>query len=57
MYLYLSINYKNSFENIRTDVKIGGFPILIAYWLEFKENQENPDEITMVGQSENGNII
>ena len=53
MYLYnLSINYKNSFENIRTDVKMGVFPILIAYWLGFKENQGNPDEIGMVGQSE-----
>ena len=37
--------------------KSGGFPILIAYWLGFKENQENPDEIRMVGLSENGNII
>ena len=44
--------YKNSFENIRIDVKIGVFPILIEYWLGFKENQENPDEIGMVEQSE-----
>ena len=53
MYLYLSINYKNSFENIRTDVKIGDFPILIAYWSgfgTFKKNRENPNEIGMVEQ-------
>ena len=43
---------KNSFKNIRTDVKI--FPSTIAYWsglVIFKEKQENPDETGMVGQS------
>ena len=43
---------KNSFKNIRTDVKI--FPSPIAYWsglVIFKEKQENPDETGMVGQS------
>ena len=46
---------KNSFENIRTDVKIGIFPIPITYWSGFrifKQNRGNPDEIGMVGQSE-----
>ena len=39
-----------------TRVKIGIFPILIAYWSGFeifKQNRDNPDEIGMVGQSEN----
>ena len=45
---------KNSFENIRKDVKIRIFPILITYlagFRIFKQNQENPDKIGMVGQS------
>ena len=39
---------------IKTDVKIGIFPILIAYWSGFgifKQNRENPNEIRIVGQS------
>ena len=46
--------HKNSFENNRTDVKIGIFPVPIAYWSGFgifKQNRKNPDEIGMVGQS------
>ena len=46
--------HKNSFEKIKTDVKIGILPILIACWSEFrifKQNRENPGEIGMVGQS------
>ena len=48
----LFYSQKNSFKNIRTDVKI--FPSTIAYWsglVIFKEKQENPDETGMVGQS------
>ena len=48
----LFYSQKNSFKNIRTDVKI--FPSTIAYWSGlgiFKEKQENPDETGMVGQS------
>ena len=44
----------NVFENMKTDVKIGIFPILIAYWSGFgifKQNRENPNEIRIVGQS------
>ena len=40
---------------IKTDVKIGSFPIPIAYWSGFgifKQNRENPNEIRMVGKSE-----
>ena len=40
---------------INTDVKIGIFPIPIAYWSGFgifKQNRENPDEIGMVGHAE-----
>ena len=47
-------SHKISFENIRKDVKIRIFPILITYWSGFrifKQNQENPEEIGMVGQS------
>ena len=42
---------KNSFENIRTDVKIRIFPIAVTDWLGFgvyKQNQENSNEIKMV---------
>ena len=46
----------NSFDSIKTDVKIGIFPITIAqYWSGFgifKQNRKNPDEIRMIGQSE-----
>lgn len=40
--------------NIRTDVKIGIFPIPIACWSGFgisNQNWGNPDEIGMAGQS------
>ena len=40
--------------SIRTGVKIGIFPIPIAYWSGFgffKQKRENPDDIGMVGQS------
>ena len=51
----LNLCYPNNvFENIKTDVKIGIFPILIAYWSGFgifKQNRENPNEIRIVGQS------
>ena len=43
-----------SFENIRKDVKIRIFAILITYcsgFRIFKQNQENPEEIGMVRQS------
>jgi len=46
---------KNSFENMKTDVKIGIFPIPIACssgFGIFKQNLENPDEIGMVGKCE-----
>ena len=46
--------HKISFENIRKDVKIRIFPILITYcsgFRIFKQNQENPEEIGTVGQS------
>ena len=46
--------HKNSFEKIKTDVKIRILPILIACWSEFrtfKQNRENPGKIGMVGQS------
>ena len=52
--VFLCIYPKNSFDNIKTDVKITIFPIPIAYWSGFrifKQDQENPDEIRMVGQS------
>ena len=45
---------KNSFQNIRTDVKIRIFPILIAFWSGFgisKQNWENPNKIMIVGRS------
>ena len=51
----LNLCYPNNvFENMKTDVKIGIFPILIAYWSGFgifKQNRENPNEIRIVGQS------
>ena len=50
--MFCIYSHKNSFKNIRTDVKI--FPSTIAYWsgfVIFKEKQENPDETGMVGQS------
>ena len=50
--MFCICSHKNSFKNIRTDVKI--FPSTIAYWsglVIFKEKQENPDETGMVGQS------
>lgn len=51
--MFCIYSHKNSFKNIRTDVKI--FPSTIAYWsglVIFKEKQDNPDEtIRMVGQS------
>ena len=51
----LNLCYPNNvFENIKTDVKIGIFPILITYWSGFgifKQNRENPNEIRIVGQS------
>ena len=40
-------------ENDRTDIKIGIFPISIAYWSglgTFKQNRGNPNDIGMVGQ-------
>ena len=46
--------YLEKIWNIRTDVKIGIFPIPILSWLGFrifKQNWENPNEIGMVGQS------
>ena len=52
--VFLCIYPKNSFDNIKTDVKITIFPIPIAYWSGvriFKQDRENPDEIRMVGQS------
>ena len=53
--VYLYKYNKNSFENIRTDIKIGDFLISVAYWRGFKisrQKRENPNEIGMVGQSE-----
>ena len=54
-FVFLYKYHKNSLENIRNDVKIGIFPIPIAYcsgfWI-FKPNRDNPNEIGMVGQSE-----
>ena len=47
-------SHKISFENIRKDVKIRIFPILITYcsgFRIFKQNRENREEIGMVGQS------
>ena len=47
-------SHKISFENIRKDVKIRIFAILITCWSGFrifKQNQENPEEIGTVGQS------
>lgn len=47
--------YKNLFEKIRTDVKIEIFLIPIAHWSGFgifKENQEIPEKIGKVGQSD-----
>ena len=54
--VFLCIYPKNSFEseNLKTDVKIGIFPIPMACWSGFgifKRNRENPDEIGMVGLS------
>ena len=52
--VFLYKYHKNSFEKIKTDVKIGIFPILITCWSEFrtfKQNWENADEIGMVEQS------
>ena len=52
--VFLYKYHKNSFEKIKTNVKIGIFPIPIACWSEFrifKQNWENADEIGMVGQS------
>ena len=52
--MFLYKYHKNSLESIKTDVKIGIFPIPIAYWSGFgmfKQNRENPDEIGMIGQS------
>ena len=52
--VFLCIYPKNSFDNIKTDLKITIFPIPIAYWSGFrifKQDRENPDEIRMVGQS------
>ena len=54
--MFLFEHNTNSSENIRTDIKVGILPIPIVYWLRFrifKPNQENPDEIGMVGQSGN----
>lgn len=45
---------KNSFQNIRTDVKIRIFTILIAFWSGFgisKQNWENRNKIMIVGRS------
>ena len=39
---------------VRTGVKIGIFPLPIAYWSGvgiFKQKRENPDDIGMAGQS------
>ena len=44
-WVFLHKNHENSLENIRTDVKIGIFPILIPYWLGFRiftQSGENP---------------
>ena len=52
--MFLCIYHKNSFENFKTDVKIGIFPIPITSksgFGIFKQNWENPDKIGMVGQS------
>ena len=45
-WVFLHKNHENSLENIRTDVKIGIFPILIPYWLGFRiftQSGENPE--------------
>lgn len=51
--MFCIYSHKNSFKNIRRDVKI--FPSTIAYWSGLVifnlEKQENPDETGMVGQS------
>ena len=52
--MFLYKYHKNSFENIKTDIKIRIFPIAIADWLGFgvyKQNRENSYEIKMVRQS------
>ena len=52
--MFLCIYHKNSFDNMKIDVKIRIFPIPVAYWSGFgifKQDRENPDEIRMVGQS------
>ena len=49
--MFLCKYHKNSFENIKTDIKIRIFPITIADWLGFgvyKQNRENSYEIKMV---------
>ena len=54
-YVFLYKCHKNSLEKSKQmTVKIRIFPVLIVYWSGFrifKQNQKNPDEIGMVGQS------
>ena len=53
--MYLYKYNKNSFENIRTDIKIGDFSYpscILAGIQNFQAKAENPNEIGMVGQSE-----
>ena len=50
-----ALSFRCSCVFIKTDVKIGFFPIPIAYWSGFgifEQNRENPGEIGMVGHPE-----
>ena len=56
MLLEFGKNIFLDFLLLEANVKIRIFPILMAYWSGFgilKQNQDNPDEIVMVGQSVN----
>ena len=51
--MFLCKYHKNKFEISKQDAKIRIFTIPIAYWSGFrilKQNQENLDEIRVVGQ-------
>ena len=53
--IIIAQSLRSSCVFIKTDVKIGIFPIPIAYWLGFgifKQNRKNPDKIGMFGHSE-----
>ena len=45
-YVFLFNYHNNSFGKIKTDVKIGIFPIPIAYWSKFGFFKQNRDGLT-----------